>query len=129
MTGLADCYSLNLVIPTEKPLGFDEESRVITSQFMKPKVHTVDPHVIRYCSFLRMKGLTDCHFEIYITFPLRMTILTNCHSPNPVILTEKPLGFDEESTVYTSQSSSIYIPLFIFQLRSSTLLFFHKSIS
>ena len=34
-----------------------------------------------------------------------MTSLTNHHSPNFVIPTEKPLGFDEESTVYTSQLS------------------------
>ena len=32
-----------------------------------------------------------------------MTVLTDRHSPNPVIPTEKPTGFDEESRVCTTQ--------------------------
>ena len=31
---------------------------------------------------LRMTGLEDCNFEIYITIPLRMTGLMDYHSPN-----------------------------------------------
>ena len=77
------------VIPTEKPIGFDEESTVCSSQSGEPEVPTRDPHVIRLRSFLRMTGLTDCH------------------SLNPVIPTEKPIGFDEESTVCSSQTSRI----------------------
>jgi len=52
-----------------------------------------------------MTGLEDCNFEIYITIQLSITGLTDCNFPNPVIPTEKPLGFDEESTVCTSKSS------------------------
>ena len=109
MTILTDCHSQNSVIPTEKPLGFDEESRVCNSQSRKTQSINCRSSRRSFHSLLRMTGLRDCYFEIYITIPLRMTNLRWRYSINPVIPTEKPLGFDEESTAYMSQSSKTRI--------------------
>ena len=85
---------------------------------MKLEVYTVDPHVIRlrpsstvvfgfaYGSS-RKASIKEFHqlVTLTVTTPLRMTISTDCHFPNPVIPTEKPTGFDEESRVGTLQPS------------------------
>ena len=54
----------------------------------EPEVPTGDPHVASL---------------------LRMTELKSINPPNPVIPTEEPVGFDEESSVGTSQSSKTRI--------------------
>ena len=56
ITGLG-LHTPKCVIPTEKPIDFDEESTVCTSQSSGPESPTVDPHVIRLRSFLRMTVL------------------------------------------------------------------------
>ena len=92
MTILTDCHSQNSVIPTEKPLGFDEESRVCNSQSRKTQSINCRSSRRSFHSLLRMTGLRDCYFEIYITIPLRMTNLWRRCSSNPVIPTERTKG-------------------------------------
>ena len=83
----SELMTLKYVIPTEKPQGFDEESLVGTSQSSGTRG--------RHC------GSSRRSFHSI----LRMTILTDSHFPNPVIPTERPTGFDEESRVGTTQPS------------------------
>lgn len=87
MTGLTDCHFPSFVIPTEKPRGFDEESPVYTTQSSEVQ------------STYSRSSRRSFHSL------LRMTSLTDCHSPKPVIPTEKPRCFDEESLVCTTRSS------------------------
>ena len=105
---------------------------------MKLKVSTVDPHVrlkpsstvvfgfacgssrkasikefhqhvsLAVTTPLRMTGLEDCNFEIYITIPLRMTDLREDRSLILVIPTERGTS-DEESPVYINCSTTISI--------------------
>ena len=141
MTGFGgDCYSLNLVIPTEKPQGFDEESTVCTTK--SSWIRSINCRSSRrsFHSLLKMTSLTNCHSSdtvipiergtsdeeslvgtsqsnrirsINCRFSrrsfhslLRMTSLTNCHSSDTVIPTERGTR-DEESRVCTLQSSEI----------------------
>ena len=92
MTGLTDFHSPSFVIPTQKPLGFDEESPVYTTQSSEAQ------------STYSRSSRRSFHSL------LRMTSLTNCHSSDTVIPTERGTS-DEESRVCASKSSrtqSIY---------------------
>ena len=88
MTGLTDFHSPSFVIPTEKPLGFDEESPVYTTQSSEAQSTYSRSSRRSFHSLLRMTGLTDFH------------------SPKPVIPTERGTS-DEASRVCTLQSSEI----------------------
>ena len=84
MTALTDCHSPSFVIPTEKPLGFDEESPVYTTQSSEAQntysrssrcFAPQDDSINGLITPLSITGLEDCNFEIYITILLRMTDL------------------------------------------------------
>ena len=83
----------------------DEESTVYTSQSSGIRCTHCRSSRRSFYSLLRMTGFGDFKFIIYVTTTLRMTGLGGWYDLNPVIPTEKPLGFDEESRVCTSQSS------------------------
>ena len=107
MTVLTDCHSSNTVIPTERGRS-DEESRVCTPQSNETQrincrsSRRFAPQDDRFGGV--ENSMKDYGFDGLIT-PLRMTGFGISIPLILVIPTEKPLGFDEESPVYTTQSS------------------------
>ena len=89
---------LNLVIPTEKPLGFDEESTVCTTQSSRTQSTHWRSSRRSFHSLLRMTGFNGLMDQLRIT-RLGLSFPQTCHSDRS---NEES---DEESTVYTSQSS------------------------
>ena len=126
MTGLRRRYSLNPVIPTERPKGATRNLQSVLRSQGEPKVPTRDPHVghfipssgwrvvvmsFRQNNWRERRGIYSLFFAVTKNPKYQLWILTsfaNAHSSGwqvgSVIPTEKPLGFDEESTVCTSQS-------------------------
>ena len=75
-----ELHSTNTVIPTERLKGETRNLQSVPRSQIKPESQTGDPHV--RASALPQNDLFWRHQSI-----------------NPVIPTEKPVGFDEESTV------------------------------
>ena len=88
----------NLVIPTEKPLGFDEESTVGAPQSRYTRNTYCRSSRRSFHSLLRMTGFNGLMDQLRIT-RLGLSFPQTCHSDRS---NEES---DEKSTVYTSQSS------------------------